>query len=187
MINVVVIGMIFDHMHRSVYACISPRTNLAAFNEIARKLEYSPMSFECRDAAGVPIYHTNVMMSIGDRFAVIALESITDSSVREKIKESVRLHGIRTIVDITLEQMSSFAGNVLQLATTSANDRFSRRSVIAMSTTARNAFTEDQRETLENVGGKILAFDVPTIEMEGGSVRCMIAEVFAPPLWHDEL
>jgi hypothetical protein len=159
-------SMIFDHMARTVYACISPRTHATILADVARSLEYHAISFECRDNNGVAVYHTNVMMSIGDRFAVVAGDSIVDIGQRNNIKESLRLHGIRQVIDISLPQMASFAGNVLQLAVTSANDRFTRRSIVAMSTTAYNAFTDEQRDTMISAAGSIVAFDIPTIEME---------------------
>jgi hypothetical protein len=166
-------SLVLDRVQRVAYANLSPRTDLDVLGEFAQQLDYELVTFEAVDAAARPVYHTNVMMAIGARFAVVCGASITEARRRDAVFSTLSAAG-RQIIDISLAQMQSFAGNLLELAAPGS-------SVIALSTTAWASLDADQRRTLER-HGSVLAADIPTIERYGGGgVRCMLAEVHLPP------
>jgi hypothetical protein len=165
-------SLVLDRVHRVAYACVSPRTDLDVLGDFAQQLDYDVVAFEAFDAGGAPIYHTNVVMSVGERFAAVC-----SSCIREDERAAV-LNTLRStdhaILDLTLEQMSAFAGNMLELRSRSG-------SVVAMSSRALEALRGEQRQLLESNAGRIVAVPIPTIEtLGGGSVRCMLAEIHLP-------
>src|ERR1700677_1912278 len=165
-------SVVLDRAHRGAYASLSPRTDLDVLGEFAQLLDYELVTFEAVDGGGQPVYHTNVVMAIGSRFAVLCGESITHSRHREAVFDKLRAAG-HDIVDISRRQMQQFAGNMLELA--AAGGR-----VIALSTTAWSSLEPAQRRTLESHAGVIPAA-IPTIErIGGGGVRCMLAELHLP-------
>lgn len=165
-------SLVLDRTHRLAYACLSPRTDLDVLGEFGQRLDYDVAAFDAVDANGAPIYHTNVLMSVGTRFAAVCSAAIEESR-RAAVVTLLETTG-HAIVDLSFEQMHSFAGNMLELRT--RDDGF----VIAMSETALRSLDSAQRATLESCGS-IIAVPIPTIErLGGGSVRCMIAEVFLP-------
>jgi hypothetical protein len=162
-------SLILDHIERVVYASLSPRTHPDVVKEWARELGYEPVVFEAFDRAGVPLYHTNVLMSIGARVAVVGTEAIAAGD-RGRVLERVRSGG-RDVVEIDHDEIERFAGNMLEL--------FGRARVLVMSAAAHRCLRPDNLERLEARTDEVLAVPVPTIErLGGGSVRCMIAEVF---------
>ena len=166
-------SIVFDHVHHIAYACLSQRTHLDLFKEICQKLDYQPIAFTARDKNEKEIYHTNVMMTIGEAYALICLDSIVDRTEREQVKNSLEKTG-HEIISITHDQMSAFAGNALELINQNG-ERF-----LALSQTAYDALTPTQIETIEQTA-KLLPIAIPTIErIGGGSVRCMLAEIFTP-------
>ncbi len=166
-------SLVLDHVQRAAYAALSSRTHMMAAAEFARQAKYEIAAFEAADSSGRAIYHTNVMMTIGQRFAVICADSIVDRGERSAVMARL-VAGGRVVVEITVSQMEQFAGNILELATAD------ERSVILMSRSAYEALSSEQIETLESCG-KIIPVAVPTIEsVGGGSVRCMMTEVFLP-------
>lgn len=166
-------SMIIDHQHKIIYACLSPRTHKDVLEKFAEVHGYKAMAFEAHDEAGRQIYHTNVMMCIGDGFAVFCPKAITDHNERIAVAQLLEATGHENIY-ITHEQMNAFAGNMLQVKNKN-NDQF-----IVMSQTAFNSLEKEQLQKLECYG-KLLPVDVSIIEqVEGGSVRCMMAEVFLP-------
>lgn len=170
-------SILFDHENRVAYAALSPRTHAGLFAEVAARLGYRPVSFRAHDAQGQEIYHTNVMLCIGSGFAVVCLESITDAAERAAVVGSFIVSG-HEIVPISLEQVARFAGNLLALQTSAGT------TVLAMSQSAYAALTAPQRQTLEKYA-ELLPLPIPTIEtIGGGSVRCMLAEVFLPETAH---
>ena len=165
-------SLVLDRAHRVAYASLSPRTDLDVLGEFAQLLDYELVTFEAVDGGGQPVYHTNVVMAIGSRFAVLCGESIAHSRHREAVFDKLRAAG-HDIVDISRRQMQQFAGNMLELA--AAGGR-----VIALSTTAWSSLEPAQRRTLESHAGVIPA-EIPTIErIGGGGVRCMLAELHLP-------
>ena len=171
-------SMVLDRENRVAYACESQRTHKDIFHRFCHDLGYSPYLFKSysRDEFGelTPIYHTNVMMSVGTTFAIVCLESILDVTHREKVQTRLRDDG-KEVVPITLEQVDHFAGNVLELRSGDEN------SFLVMSTQAYNSFSEDQKGViLKHVNG-IIHSSLETIEtLGGGGARCMLAEVFPP-------
>jgi hypothetical protein len=165
-------SLVLDRPRHLAYANISPRTDLDALGEFAQQLDYELVTFESVDR-GKPIYHTNVMMAIGEGFVVLCAESIVETRSRDAVRETL-VAGGREIVEISLAQMQAFAGNVLELAPPGSR-------VIALSTTAWGSLGAHQRRTLEK-HGNVLAAEIPVIErFGGGGVRCMLAEVHLPP------
>jgi len=171
-------SIIFDHLHRVAYACLSPRTDAALFREVAERLGYRPVAFRAVDAQGQPIYHTNVMMCVGARFAVVCLASIVDGAERTAVLDALTSTG-HEVVDISLAQVGRFAGNMLTLRPATATHE-----LLVLSQSAFNSLTAPQRQTLES-HCELVPLAISTIEtIGGGSARCMLAEVFLPALEH---
>lgn len=166
-------SVVFDHVARVAYACLSPRTHREPLEELCAELGYTPCTFVAADAAGVPIYHTNVMLAIGTQQVVIAAHAI-DAAERGRVVTRLRDAG-RTLEPIDVTRMAGFAGNALELR---ADDG---AAVLAMSETAAQAFGPAGLDRLRAGVDRIVVTPVPTIEaLGGGSVRCMLAEVFLP-------
>ncbi len=166
-------SMILDRIHRIAYACISPRTDPGLFREWADQMGYRPVDFTATDAAGQLIYHTNVMMALGDDYAVICLESIQDPQERQTVVDQLVASG-KEVVPISLDQMNRFAGNMLQVLNREG------KPFLVMSEQARQSLMPDQ---VDRLSGYATLLPVPlwTIErIGGGSARCMMAEVFLP-------
>ena len=166
-------SMVLDRVNHVAYVCVSPRTDLDVLAEFSQRLDYELVVFNARDAKGLPIYHTNVLMCVGAQFALICMDSIAESE-RFAVLESLRRTG-HEIIEISPAQMHAFAGNMLELKTASG------KRVIAMSQQAFDALSIEQRAKLEVLGGALIVTPIPTIEkLGGGSVRCMLAEIFLP-------
>lgn len=164
-------SVVFDHVARVGYACLSARTHAAALAELGRALRYEVVPFAAADRDGREIYHTNVLMAIGTGFAAVCSTAIAREQ-RAAIVERLTASG-REIVDLTLNQMHAFAGNLLELRGRSG-------AVIALSATALAALDRSQAARLRT-HGELVAVDIGTIErVGGGSVRCMLAEVALP-------
>ncbi|EDP59750.1 arginine deiminase-related protein [Vibrio sp. AND4] len=164
--------MVFDHFNKTVYAALSQRCDRLVLEDYVKRIGYERViSFQTRLPSGAPIYHTNVMMAVGEQFCVICDEVIPDFERRFVLKSLAK---DKQIISISLAQMNQFCGNILQLETVSGDK------VIAMSQSAYHAFSPAQRNQLAT-HGKLLPFNVSTIEsIGGGSVRCMLGEVFLP-------
>ncbi len=176
-------SMVLDREKNIVYACLSQRTNTDLLRDYCKDFDYSLVSFKANsllpDGALLPIYHTNVIMSVGTTFAVVCLESITDQEEREKLKDSLEKSG-KEVIPISLEQVAAFAGNILQLRTCEGT------SVVVMSTQAFKVFTKDQMEAFSKHSCAVVHSDIKTIEQYGGGgTRCMITEVFPPLKSHE--
>lgn len=166
-------SLVLDRCHRIAYSCRSPRTTPAALAEFAGRLRYRVIAFDAVGPAGEPAYHTNVMMAIGDGFSVICAEAIPDAAERSEVLNELVATGHEPIL-IGERAMHGFAGNLLAL-----RDRDGGQ-VIAMSDAAWASLDADARDALER-HGRIVTAPIPVIERHGGgSVRCMIAEVFLP-------
>lgn len=165
-------SLVLDRIHRVAYACLSPRTDLDVLGEFGQRLDYDIVAFDAVDAAGAPIYHTNVLMSVGTKFAAVCTAAI-DAGRRAAVASVIEGSG-HALVDLSFDQMHSFAGNMLELATVTGGH------VVAMSETARRSLTAAQLRILE-ASATIVSVAIPTIEtLGGGSVRCMIAELHLP-------
>lgn len=167
-------SMVLDRVNRIAYTCISSRTDKRVLNEFCNKANYRAVSFTANDDNGIAIYHTNVMMCVGNKFAVVCLASITNKSEREKVIRSLTETG-KEIIDITTEQMHRFAGNMLQLVNEDGE------LLLVLSTQAYNALTKTQLTTLEKYN-RLVHSSLNNIESAGGgSARCMMAEIFLQP------
>jgi hypothetical protein len=166
-------SLVLDRCHRIAYACWSPRTTPGALEDFASRLGYRVVGFNARGPGGQAIYHTNVMMAIGERFALLCPEAIPDPEERATVLRTFGQSGHEPIA-INIAQMNGFAGNLLAL---SAGDG---QPLIAISAAAWDCLTPREHLALER-HGTIVTAAIPTIERHGGgSVRCMIAEVFLP-------
>ena len=165
-------SLVFDHDSRLAYACLSPRTHTDALREFGRVMGYGIITFNGRDRSGHAIYHTNVMMSVGEKFAVVCLDSI--SAVDERFRLLTRLERSgREVIELRLSQLKSFCGNLIQL-------RAGAKRIILLSRQARAGLTEHQVEALTR-HGELVTAELRTIETYGGgSARCMLAELFLP-------
>lgn len=164
-------SLCLDDANRVAYAALSPRTDAALAGQFGRELGYDVVTFTATDAAGVPYYHTNVMMFIGHGLAGVTLEAIASDVERAQVEARLRDGGLE-ILAITREQAARFCGNVLSLA----NDRGD--ALFVMSATACDAFTPSQRARLQ-AHGTILSSELTAFErVGGGSARCLIAELF---------
>lgn len=166
--------MVMDHVNQTIYAALSQRCDREVLEDYAQRIGYSRVvSFQTVLPSGQPVYHTNVMMAVGESFCVICDEVIPEFERRFVVKSLAK---DKQVISITLEQMNRFCGNILQLENASGDK------LIAMSQSAYDAFTPSQRLQL-SAHGKLLPFNVKTIEdIGGGSVRCMLGEVFLPAL-----
>ena len=162
-------SVVLDRKNKVAYCAISKRSDLNLFEKFCKDIGYSPITFTSYDTNGGVVYHTNVMMSIGDDFILVCLESILDEDERKKVKESIEITG-RNIIEINLKQMECFAGNLLQLGEKG-------NKIIVISQLAFSSLTTNQKEILSSES-KILNIPIPIIQKcGGGSVRCMIAEL----------
>lgn len=168
-------SMVLDRQNSKAYACLSPRTDRNVLQHYCSELGLDPVVFYASDTNGErwPIYHTNVVLSIAEKFVVICTEAFDDPIEESTIKDTLRMSG-KELIEITLEQMRAFAGNVLQVLNSEDLP------VTVMSSSAYQAFTEEQLERIRSYG-EVLHSPIPTIEaVGGGSVRCMLAEIFLP-------
>ncbi len=164
-------SVVLDRENKLMYACLSPRTDKEVLETVAAKLNYQPIAFTSVDKNGKAIYHTNVMMSIGESFVVICLESIKDDKEKNGLLDQFADTGKR-VIEISYHQMEQMAGNVIQLKNKNGEP------IIIMSAQSFGSFTDLQLNQFF-MDSKILYSDLTIIEKYGGgSARCMIAEIF---------
>lgn len=169
-------SMIFDHDNKIAYGSVSLRLDENLFKEFCAKYGFKPVVFHSFQTVGnerLPIYHTNVMMCVADRFVVICLNCIDDEIERNKVEETIKNSG-KEIIEISEKQMQQFAGNMLQVQNTDG------KKFLIMSQTAYQSLEQNQIENIEKYCEFIYS-DLNTIEVNGGgSARCMLAEIFLP-------
>lgn len=167
-------SLVLDHVHRLAYACRSPRTHPELVQEWCRELQFEPVIFGAANPSGAPFYHTNVCLWIGARVAVVAAAAIAPAD-RERVL--AHLGSTREVILISQEELAHFAGNMLELGTW--DEALGDARVLVMSESARQALQPRTFTRLTGCTDTVLAVPVPTIEkLGGGSVRCMLAEVF---------
>lgn len=166
-------SMVFDRRYKIAYACLSPRTHKEVLDAFADALGYEIITFSASDEHDKPIYHTNVLMCVGDIFAVVCLEAIKDPDERLMVR-SVLEETHKEVIEISLEQMRHFAGNMLMVRN-GKGDKF-----LVMSTQAYDSLTPRQRDRLDDYA-LLLHTDLSVIEGNGGgSARCMMTEIHLP-------
>ena len=166
-------SLVLDRINRVAYACLSARTEAQAVRAFGRELGYDTVLFSASDGEGRSVYHTDVLMMLGDRFAVVCLVAIGDVAQREALREKLAATD-REIVEISVAQMHEFAGNMLQLRNAAGG------SLLVASGRAFAALSDEQRARLESFSDFVVT-PLPTIERYGGgSARCMLAEIFLP-------
>lgn len=168
-------SMVLDREKKIAYACLSPRTDRRVLLDFCEKMDYTPEVFTAVDGAGRPIYHTNVMMCVADKYVVVCLDAVPDK--REQANLAATIHTSRkATIPITLDQMNHFAGNMLQVH----NNKDEK--LLVMSEQAFQSLRPEQVRQLEGFN-RILHATLTTIETNGGgSARCMLAEIHLEPL-----
>ena len=164
--------MVLDHVGRVAYTAQSHRANPVALERFCTHFQYEPMVFATADATGQPCYHTNVMLCIGTEFAMGGFHMVSDPQRRREVQERLWESG-RNLIELGPEQITNFAANALELQSRSGP-------VLALSARAAACLTPAQRRALEQ-HTTLLPLAVPTIELAGGSVRCMLAGIHLAP------
>ena len=163
-------SIVLDRKSKNAYCSISKRSNIDLFKKFCLDMDYLPVIFNS-SYQSKPIYHTNVMMSICNNFSIICLDSIHDKQERKNIIKKLNNSGLE-IIDISLDQMSSFLGNCIQLINSNHSP------ILVMSSRAFKSISKSQLKKIESYS-EIIHSDIKTIENNGGgSARCMIAEIF---------
>jgi hypothetical protein len=166
-------SMVLDRVNKIAYACLSPRTDKHVLAVFCEQASYTAICFDAADEKGKAIYHTNVLMCVGSKFAVICLDSIPNPHEKVVIVESLKSTQ-KEIIEISFEQMNQFAGNMLEVKSKDGE------ALVVMSESAFKALNGEQKSLLEKYG-KLIYADIHTIENNGGgSARCMMAEVHLP-------
>lgn len=164
-------SLVLDHQQRLAFACRSPRTDESLVREWSRQMDYEPVLFDAATPDGIPVYHTNVVLWIGQDVAGAGLEWVP-AAQRENLRSRLAAGGRRKVLELGGAQLLRFAGNMLELGDAR------RRRHLVMSAAAADSLSPPQRAQLQEAGAIPLVAKVPTIErLGGGSVRCMLAEV----------
>ncbi len=166
-------SMVLDRFHKIAYACLSPRTHPEVLLAFGKALNYEIISFHATDQNDVPIYHTNVVMCVGDAFAVVCLEAVRSQDERHLLRSALENTG-KYVVEISSIQLQQFAGNMLLVENTN------HQKTLVMSAKAHQSLSYSQLDALDDYA-RILPVDLDTIETYGGgSARCMMAEIHLP-------
>jgi len=166
-------SLVFDHLNKIAYVSLSNRSNPKVIQRFADDFSYEPVIFTSIGPNGEPIYHTNVMMCIGTAFAMVGLDVIPNKAERQQLRSRLEKTG-KEIVELSADQIANFAGNTIELQNKSGEK------LLVLSSRAARALTEEQRERLTRYA-EIMQLEIPTIELGGGSARCMIATIHLPP------
>ncbi|MBC7938612.1 MAG: amidinotransferase [Chitinophagaceae bacterium] len=161
-------AMVLDHLFRVAYTARSNRADAVALERFCTHFNFEPVAFDTADEKGRPLYHTNVMMCVATAFAMVGLDLISDPKRRHEVRARLEESG-REVIALDARQIGEFAGNALEL--TGSHGR-----LLAMSTRAEASLEPKQRRLIE-LTSTIVALSVPTIELAGGSVRCMLAGI----------
>ncbi len=165
-------SLILDRNNKIAFCCESPRTSEDVLEAWADLTDYSYFLFDAQDREGNPIYHTNVMMCVGEKFAFVCLDSIADISQRMALIEILEDND-KEIIEISFDQMEHFAGNML-VVKNKQNEL-----VLVLSKTAKESLDQEQLSKISNHYKTIVSPDINYIEKNGGgSARCMLAEIF---------
>ncbi len=166
-------SLVLDHLNKVAYVSLSNRSNPKVIRRFAEDFSYEPVTFTSIGSDGLPIYHTNVMMCIGTAFALVGLEMIRNKAERQQVR--ARLEGsAKDIVELSPDQIANFAGNAIEL-----HDKDGQK-LLVLSSRADGVLTDGQRKRL-NRYARLIPLEIPTIELGGGSARCMVATIHLPP------
>lgn len=165
-------AMVLDHLTRVAYVAKSHRADPVALERFCTNFGYEPMLFDAVDSSGTAVYHTNVMMSVATSFSMVCLEMIQPVARRQQVLERLTAGG-REVIELSEAQVRHFAGNTIELQGTKGR-------ILALSRTAFESLSDVQKEVIER-SCTLFPVDVPTIELAGGSVRCMIAGIHLDP------
>src|SRR5947199_8116581 len=166
-------SLVFDHLNKIAYVSLSNRSNPKMIQRFADDFSYEPMTFTSIGSNGQPIYHTNVMMCMGTAFAMVGLNVIPNKAERQELRARLEKTG-KEIVELSADQIANFAGNAIELE----NRRGEK--LLVLSSRAGHALTENKRKTLSRYA-QLTPLELPTIELGGGSARCMVATIHLPP------
>ena len=167
-------SLVLDHVNRIAYVSLSNRSSPKLVRRFAEDFGYQPIAFTGIGLDGKPIYHTNVMMCVGTNVALVGLSMIPNETERNKVQERLQASG-KEIVELTPDQVANFAGNAIEV------ENRQGEKLLVLSARAAPTFDERQRAVLRQ-HLRLLPLKLPTIELAGGSARCMIAEIRLPPL-----
>jgi hypothetical protein len=168
-------SMVLDRENNIAYACISPRTTPEVFTDWCKTMSFKEIAFFALDNNNQEIYHANVMMCVADKYVIICLDSIKNPTEREFITKTIKNSG-KEIINISIDQMNHFAGNMLQVSNLDG-EKF-----LVMSSAAYHSLNPEQISAIETYN-KIIHSPLDTIETNGGgSARCMMAEIFLDKL-----
>jgi hypothetical protein len=166
-------SLVLDYVNRIAYVSLSKRADHELVQRFCADFDFEPMTFESVDDDGRPIYHTNVVLCVGSEFALAGLELIPDPRQRERIRGRLEASG-KKVIALDRDQIANFAGNALELHNASGK-------LLVLSTRAVDVLTTEQRNEIERYA-RLLPLAIPTIELAGGSARCMMATIHLPPL-----
>ncbi len=166
-------SLVLDHLNKIAYVSLSNRSNSKMIQRFADDFGYEPVTFTSIGSNGEPIYHTNVMMCIGTDFALVGLEMIRNKAERQEVRTHLENTG-KEIVELSADQIENFAGNAIELHN---NDGVKQ---LVLSSRAARELSNEQREKLSRYA-RLVSLELPTIELAGGSARCMIATIHLLP------
>jgi len=166
-------SLVLDYVSRIAYVSLSKRSDRELVERFCQDFNFDPVLFESVGDDGRPIYHTNVVMSVGSEFALVGLDLIPDPGQRKTIRRRLEASGKR-VIELDRAQIANFAGNALEL-------RNDSEKLLVLSRRATAALTTQQRNEIER-HARLLPLALPTIELAGGSARCMMATIHLPPL-----
>lgn len=165
-------SLVLDHTDRVAYVSLSRRADREPLEKFCADFDYEPLTFESTGGDGRLVYHTNVMLCLATDFALVGLDLIDDRTEREKVRSRLEASG-KAIIALTRQQIENFAGNALELHNEESK-------LLVLSRRAAAHLRDEQRATIERFA-RLIPLDLPTIELAGGSARCMMATVHLPP------
>ena len=169
-------SLVFDHLNKIAYVSLSNRSNRKVIQRFADDFSYEPVTFTSIGSNGQAIYHTNVTMCIGTAFAMVGMEMIRNKAERQQLRARLEKTG-KEIVELSADHIANFAGNAIELHNKGGEK------LLVLSSRAARALTEEQRKTLTGYA-RLLPLELPTIELGGGSARCMMATIHLPPRFY---
>jgi hypothetical protein len=166
-------SLVLDHLNKFAYVSLSNRSNPKVIQRFAEDFSYEAVTFASIGSDGRPIYHTNVMMCIGTAFAMVGLDMIPSTAERQEVRARLEETG-KEVVELSADQIANFAGNAIELQNRGGEK------LLVLSSRAAEALTTEQRERLTRYA-ELMQLEIPTIELGGGSARCMMATIHLPP------